>query len=313
MRSSDARLGRVTRAAPWLVAGLCALSVALVRPVLAAKYARLRVTSDVYPLPKPDHVVALSLGYRSALADLIFANLLVSYGLHFQEKRRLEHMGDYLDTINALDPKFRDPYRFADTLLVLSPEKPREQDYFKAREVLERGLRNRPYDTELWLTAGQFLAYLAAPYVPDHVRPEWKRAGGKVLARACELASKNENIPYNCIVAANLLDTAGEREAAIESLRRLLAVNDDPEIERRALGYLGRRLDEREREKQRGRRAAFQELWQRDLPFVKKDMLLLLGPPTDTGRCAGVEHPRDERCATSFRDWVTAVDPSSTE
>lgn len=300
MKSSDRTRGAFFA---WGIAVLSVVVIATVRPAIAGRYHRLRVTSDVYPLGKPEHVVALSLGYRSALADYLFANLLVSYGLHFQEKRRLEFMGQYLDTITALDPKFRDPYRFADTLLVLSPEPARLSDYEKAREVLERGLRNRPFDTELWSTAGQFLAYLAAPYLPPAMQAAWKKAGGRMLARACELASNNANIPYNCVVAATLLDASGEREAAIESLRRLLAVTDDPEVEKLALGYLQRRLGERELDLEQKRRASFQRLWQGDLPFVSRDMLLLLGPPLDVARCAGLVHSGKPGCATAFRDW----------
>ncbi|HEX7668852.1 MAG TPA: HAT repeat-containing protein, partial [Polyangiaceae bacterium] len=153
------------RAAPnrlaWVVAFTCALGIAFVRPTLAARFHRLRVTADVYPLAPPDQMVIASLGWRSALADAIFAHVLVSYGLHFQEKRRFEFVGEYLDTVNALDPLFRQPYRLADTLLVLAPEPPKLEHYEKAREIFLRGLAHFPYDSELWLTAGQYLAYLA--------------------------------------------------------------------------------------------------------------------------------------------------------
>lgn len=307
MRSSDGARGR---ALAWGLVLVASVAIANVQPALAARYHRLRVTSDLYTLGTPEHVVVASLGYRAALADYLFANLLVSYGLHFQEKRRLEFTGQYLDTINALDPKFRDPYRFADTLLVLSPVPARPSDYVKAREVLERGLKNRPFDTELWNTAGQFVAYLAWPYLPQELKPEWKRAGAKMLARACELASNNSNIPYNCIVAATLLDESGEREAAFESLKRLLAVSDDPEIHDMALRYLGQRLGERERQRAQQRQAAFQKLWQRDLPFVSKDMLLLMGPPLNVAKCAGAEHSGEPACATSFREWGRVTDVS---
>lgn len=306
MKSSDGLRGVIVSSAVALAA---AVGVATVRPVIAAKYHSLKVTSDTYALGTPEQTVAMSLGYRSALADYLFGNLLVQYGLHFVEKRRLEFMGEYLDTINTLDPTFRDPYRYADTLLVLSPEKPRLQDYLKAREVLERGLRNRPYDTELWLTAGQFLAYLAWPYLPETLQPEWKRTGGKFLARACELQSNNQNIPYHCITAATLLDASGERDAAIESLRRLLAVNDDPEVQKQAEAYLGRRLGEREAERQEERKVRFRKIWQADLPFVSKDMMLLLGPRVDTAACAGGSS--EPECATTFRDWAERTEPQN--
>lgn len=311
MRSSDrvftddsrrSELSRRLLAFSLIAASAAAIS--FVRPALAVRFHKLKTTSDTFAMPSPEQTVVASLGYRSALADLIYGHVLVSYGLHFQEKRRYEFVGDYLDVITTLDPLFRDPYRFADTLLVMQPEPAREEDYDKAREILERGLKNRPYDSELWLTAGQYMAYLARPFLKDEKKKEeWKLRGAKILARACELASDNENIPYHCIAAATLLDRSGEREAAIESLKRIIAVNDDPEIERLALGYLEKRLSERERERQERRKQAFNKVWRDDLPFVKKDLVLVLGPHLSVGECAGPARADDPRCATTWKEW----------
>ena len=222
----------------------------------------------------------------------------------------MEFMGDYLDAINALDPPYRDPYRFADTLLVLLPEAPKLQDYLKGREVLERGTRARPYDTELWFVLGQYLAYLARPWLPTaEMKAEWKLAGARALSRACELASRNGNIPHHCVAAATLFDAAGEREAAIDSLNRLLAVTDDPEIERLALGYLERHLGDREKDRQRVRRDRFRSVWKEDLPFVEKDFLLVLGPRVDTARCAGAAAFELPGCFATWKAWAEKADP----
>lgn len=298
----------------WIVALACTLGIAFVRPVVAARFHRLRVTADVYPLAPPDQMVVASLGWRAALADAIFAHVLVSYGLHFQEKRRFEFVGDYLDTVNALDPLFRQPYRLADTLLVLAPEPPRLEHYEKARKILLRGLERLPYDTELWLTAGQYLAYLAPGNLPSpEMKKAWRLEGGKILARTCELANNNGAIPYHCINAAKLLNNAGEREAAIRSLQRLLAVTDDPEIERIAAGYLEKKLGDREAEKRERRRVAFRDATKADLPFVSKNRLLALGPRTDVARCAGSGHDEELSCVTTWLDWARLSEPAVTE
>jgi hypothetical protein len=172
-----------------------------------------------------------------------------------------------------------------------------------------RGLEMNPHDTELWLTTGQYLAYLAPPHLSDqNKKREWRLEGAKILSRACELASRNENIPYNCIVAAGLLHEAGEREAAIESLRRLIAVSEDPEIQRLALGYLAKHLDEREKQRAEARREQFKTAWHADLPFVTKDLLLVVGPRFDPARCAGAGGGRREGCSTSWKAWREAVE-----
>jgi hypothetical protein len=87
-----------------LLALLACTAVALMRPGLAARFHRLRVTSDVYPFGSPEQVIVQSLGYRAALADAIFAHVRVSYGLHFQEHRRFEFVAT-IDTVTTLDPR----------------------------------------------------------------------------------------------------------------------------------------------------------------------------------------------------------------
>ena len=66
-------------------------------------------------------MVALSLGYRAALADLLLAKVMVAAGTHLLEKRLFEFAPDYLDTINALDPKLRDAIRDALALTRSAP------------------------------------------------------------------------------------------------------------------------------------------------------------------------------------------------
>jgi hypothetical protein len=280
---------------------LAAFAIAELRPTLLARYVQGRRNQDSYVLPPPQMTVVMSLGYRAALADLIFAHVLVAYGQHFQEKRRFEFVADYLDTITTLDPKFREPYRLADTLITLQPEPARERDYRAARRIEERGLREFPYDSELWLIAGQFLAYLAASQVPEAEREEWRMQGARDLARSCELVGSNQNIPHHCITAALLFNQAQSRDAMRGFLERLLAVSDDPDIQALAGGYLGRVLGQSERdrieERGRGRRA----LGGRDLTFISREMWLILGPPFDAARCAGLFPP--PACVTSFRAW----------
>lgn len=276
---------------------------ATLRPQLQTAYAEAKRRHDVYLLPSPEHTRLMSLGYRSALADLVFAHVLVSYGQHFQEKRRFEFVGSYLETMMALDPRFREPYRLADTLLTLQPEPAREEDYRTARRLQERGLEEFPFDSELWLIAGQFSAYLAANQVPESEREEFRLDGARKLARACELVSSNENIPYNCIAAASLFSGAGQAEAAQRFLERVLAVSDDPEIRAIASGYLRHLVGEAERGMAEEHTRRLRDLWSRDLRFVSRERLFVLGPGFDPARCAGLEAREAPECVTSFRAW----------
>lgn len=304
---------KLSRAIGFGVLLLSVVGIGELRARLLPRFSTVRDKTDTYGLPSPEQVVVASLGYRSALADLLFAHVLVWHGIHFSERRRLEYAADYLDTITALDPSFREPYYFGDTLIAMQPVKPRHEDYVRARRLLEKGLRERPGDTELWLSTGQFLAYVAAPWLDDpKEQAEWRLAGARILARACELVGANENIPYNCITAAGLFNKAGEREANIEFLERVLAVSDDDEIRAQAYGYLERALGERAQEQLKKRGDRLREAWKADLPFVSLTTELVVGPPTDPAACAGLGRDR-AACATTWAGWRALERGSSSE
>ncbi|MEO8900904.1 MAG: hypothetical protein ABI627_05210 [Polyangiaceae bacterium] len=295
----------------WVLLLLSAASIATLRPRLVKHFQAVVSTSDDYLLPPTDQAVSLSLGYRSALADMIYAHVLVSYGIHFQEKRNFEFVGNYLDTVNALDPKFRDPYRFADTLLTIQPVAVPERSYYKAKEILERGLKALPYDTELWNSTGQFLAYIAAPRLTNPAEAAaWRLDGARKLARACELAGNNENVPYHCINAATLLSEAGEQAAMNKFLNRFLMVNDDPQVRSLAIAAL-RRSSPAESHGMDERVLRLQAAWTKDLPFVTRTALFVVGPRTDTAACAGTTHAGSPACASSWRDWSELHDDAS--
>jgi tetratricopeptide (TPR) repeat protein len=300
---SDQGRARGARLVGSLVLVAAAFGVTELRGTLLERTAKLQEKSDVYGLPSPDQVVVASLGYRSAFADLLFANVLVWHGLHFAEKRRLEFAADYLDTVAALDPTFRETYYFGDTLITMQPVKPRHEDYVRARELLEKGLAARPSDTELWISAGQFIAYVAAPWLDDSKEmAAWRLAGAKILAHACELVGSNEDLPYQCISAAGILDKAGERDAQIQFLERVLATSDNEVLRDQVLGYLEHALGDRSRERLRAREDRLRNAWRSDLPFVDLTKELIVGPPLDAAACAGVLAPAIQ-CATTWADW----------
>ena len=294
--------------AEWLVVLAACLVIGFARPRAAERFRRAGEAADVYPLPPPAQTVTASLGYRAALADFLFAHLLVEYGIHAGEHRRLEFAGEYLDTINALDPTFREPYRFADTMLTTTSPVQLEH-WQKAREIFLRGLQNRPYDTELWSSAGQFLAYMAAPYMPTpELARDFRLEGARIMAHACDLASDNGNVPYQCMTAADIFNRAGEREAAIDAVRRTLQVTDDPELEKRELAFLRLKLDEREADDLERRKTLFRSAWMNDLPFVSKNKLLVIGPRVDALACAGVERAEAPECAPTWKSWARHAD-----
>jgi hypothetical protein len=282
-----------------------ALVIAAVRGPLSAQHHRVKETSDVYGLPPPRQLAVASLGYRSALADLLWAHVLVSQGLHTIERRRFDNLTRLLDAINELEPTFREPYLLADALITFQSRDTPHDEVLKARAIMERGVQNRPLDGEVWLALGEFVAYVApASYLTDPAeQDQWRDDGARMLARAAELGGNNANIGWRALGGASMLSRAGKRDAAVRFLRRTLAVTDDAELKNKILAEL---------EALRGE--AQDDLFQRldegvyavrhgDLPHVARMEYMVLGPPRDPAYCAGRAHAREAACAPTWRDW----------
>jgi hypothetical protein len=284
---------------------LAGAAVGALRGPLNTRFTATRIQHDVFALPPPGQMVTMSLGYRSALADLIFAHVLVSSGIHLQEKREFEFVGNYLETVNALDPKFEMPYRLADTLLTLQVKRVGAENFREAKRILERGMAEFPLDQALWESAGQFFAYLGPSVFDDpKEQQEWMLAGGRTLAHACELVGSDENIPYHCVVAAGLLTKAGADAASLQFLERMKIVSDDPEIQRFVDAMLSKAKDAERDDRAPAHHQAFQAAWGTDLPFVTRGALLAIGPNWDPADCASL----NASCSTSWRAWGEAVD-----
>lgn len=292
---------------------LAALVVGAVQPVLSERHQQVRVKHDVYFLPPPSQVATLSLGYKAALADALWAHVLVSQGLHTSEKRRFENLIRLYDVINELDPSWRMPYLLADALITFQGTTTPVSEVIKAREILERGVKHRPHDAEIWLNLGQFVAFVAPSSYLEDTHPElaatWRIEGARMLARAAELgAGSMSYVSWQAVGGAGILEKAGERDAAIRFVQRALAVTDDEELKEYLLQRLQHLVGERVLDEHRRREEAFLEAARRSAPFLSRQTILELGPPPAPWHCAGPGQHRQPRCAPSWRQWAELHD-----
>ncbi|HRI70868.1 MAG TPA: hypothetical protein PK156_41830 [Polyangium sp.] len=296
--------------AALVIAGLCISSV---RANVARLHAQAKETSDVNLLPPPDQVVALSLGYRAALADILWAQVLVGQGLRTMERRRYDTVTDLLDTINALDPQFRDPYVWSDALVTIQVGEATLEDVYRTRAILERGMKNRPLDPDLWRTAGQFITFIApATFLKDEKEQmAWRLEGARILARSAEMGGDTGYAGWSAISSAGILSRQGERDAAIRLIQRTLAVTEDEELKDLLQRQLASLIGETKIEAYKRRQTELIEISRHDLPFVNKTTLHILGPPFDTAYCAGGKVQPDKRCAITWNAWAAADDAAS--
>ncbi len=322
---------------------VAALLIASVRARLFALDEEVQNRHDVFFLPPPEQVVTMSLGYRHAFADVLWAHMLVGQGLRLREHRRFDTLLELYDTVNALDPSFRTPYVMADALitfnLIPTTEATKDitanqtlpfRDVQKAREVMERGVKALPDDAELWLTLGQFVAYVAPnSYMDDRLdeAAQWRREGVEYLKKAVELSGGNSAISWQAMGGATILREAGELDASVRFYERVYAVTDDEELRRDIEARLAvlrerrqseiakldatrlQRLDESlsRSEAYRKRRSALEATILGDLPFQNVGSGEALGPPPWPAGCAGPGHHEPE-CATSWLEWSLRFD-----
>jgi tetratricopeptide (TPR) repeat protein len=283
-----------------------ALAIAYVRPKAVAGVRDVKRGSDVLTLPPPDLLVAASLGYRSALADFLYTNTVITYSIHSEEHRRWEFVGQYLDSIVALDPNFCQTYRYADTFIVYQPiGSPGPEEVRHARRLLEKGLEMCATDGRLWLSAGQFMIFIGPQFLTDEAeKSAFRAAGAKMLTRAAELVTDNENVQWQALAAAGVFTREGNREAAIAFLERVYHIADDDKLKANISNRLALLRQEGALDEARRRAEVFAEICARDLPFVSRTGMLVLGPRYDAASCAGLGHV-SSRCAETWADFTT--------
>jgi tetratricopeptide (TPR) repeat protein len=281
------------------IAAAAALGIARLQPELAADVHKVKQRDDVFLLPPPAELRAMTLGYRAATTDLLWAKLVYEYGLHWQERRAFPDVTRYFDGILALEPDFPTLYAFVDTIMVFNATPGTEEDARTARRYLERGTRERPYDPEVWLRYGQFVAFLAPSFLKDDRDIEaWRKDGALALARAVELGADADR----SLSATTILSAAGERKAAIDHLQRAYAMTDDPETRRQIL-YKLQRLQASQDSEQAV--SVVEREWRSRWLFLSRGTTLLLGPARDPAACAGPASYDRPGCA---RDWSGFVE-----
>lgn len=292
--------------AVWVALLFAALvaGVAREQPRLAREVAAIKAKKDVYVLPPPAELRAATFGYIAAATDMLWAKLLVDYGIHFSEQRQFTDLDLYLDALMALDPKFKTFYVYVDTMLVFRPIHGTEKDARAARAYLKRGTEIMPYDPDIWLHYGQFVAFLAPSWIVSETeREEWRREGAMALLHAGDLGA---DVDKTLVASTMLSRRFGEKDAAIRALRQQYAMTDSES--RRA--EISARLEVLQASRQRDEAEtviqAIEGTWRRDFPFLTRGEYLLLGPRTDSAACAGLATEDQRECARSWDEAVVA-------
>jgi len=221
-------------ARPWsLLAALIAASLTALggehfRAAAQRQFAATRTYEDIYYLPARDYLVLGSLGYRSALADLIWMKALVYYGEELGHRGDVKHLFRYGDAMLALDPDFKRVYRWVASSAVYRTGTVTVADVKHAIGYLEQATRRFPDDGELAWDVGANYTFELAPLLTDsEARAAARRKGLEYLETA---VLRHAGPPWLVLQTASQLQRLGRNEQAIRHLEDVYATASDPSV-----------------------------------------------------------------------------------
>jgi hypothetical protein len=231
---------------------------------------------DVYYLPPSGWLPALSLGYRDALADLVWLKSLLYFTDEILHRGESHYVFEYSKAMLTLDPYFHRVYGWVAMAGVYRAQDVGAETMLETIAFLEQGVRLFPDDGDLaWDTASTLL-YEIAPHMPrGPERSEVKRRGYAYLARAARLGA---GPPWIGLTAATDLVRLGQIQRAIDQLEEMARAVDDPGV-RAEIALRVRALEaESAAEGARTAGALLEERRRRDFPYLSMPLYRLVGP-----------------------------------
>ncbi len=156
----------------------------------------------------------VALEYKNLVADLLFSRTMSFYGGTFKREGPIDAdtyraMYQRLDTASQLDPYFRDPYYFGQSVLAWGAGMPQE-----ANELLDRGRRHRVDD---WVMPF-FMGFNAFYFLHD------KAQSSEFLMEASQRPGAS---PLVGLLAARMASESGGTEIAVIFLQQLARQTED--------------------------------------------------------------------------------------
>lgn len=261
----------------WLVASVV---LALLGDYHRARALRYYVDTqsyqDVYYLPPKDSLVLGSLGYRHALADLIWMKTLIYYGEELANRGDVKNLYRYGDAMIALDPDFKRVYRWVASSAIYRTGNVSADDARAAIRYLEAANRRFPDDGELAWDLGANYAFELAPMLEGDQEREAARRKGLEFLEAASL--RGAGPPWLVLQTANQLQGLGRVEQAIRHLEDVYATTMDPHVKAQIEKRLTAMRSAAYAEALRRTNEELEHARQRDFPYLDTSLYLQVGP-----------------------------------
>ncbi len=232
---------------------------------------------DIYYLPQEESLPLLSLGYREALADLIWMKAQVYIGDEFVARGDVANVFNYADAVLELDPDFVRAYQWIGTTGIYRPRDSTNEEARRAIDYLRRGHERFPDNAELTWEYGAGLMYDLAPRFTGAAAAEIRSQAAEVMRIA---ALQGEGPDWIALTNASAFERLGQTEQAIRHLEEMYPVAD-PETQEAIAARIAHLRGEARAE---GFQRVFRELERsrrEHFPFLSPTDFLLVGTPRD--------------------------------
>lgn len=247
------------------------------------QYLATQTYEDIYYLPPPHWLQVMSLGYRRALADLIWLRALIYFGDEFENRGAVKHVFNYGDSMLALDPDFRRVYEWVGVAGVYTPTGSPPELIERAIDVLRRGVERFPDDGELAWDTGATITYELLPNLPkDDPRRERLEAEGNEYMLAA--ARRGAGPPWLVLTNATSLRKLGEKERELRHLEEMYAIVRDPTVKAQIEARLSQLRDEAYAEAFRRANQEFEQRRQEDFPYLPPALYFFVADPIEATR-----------------------------
>ena len=264
----------------YLVVASAIASIALARVArTAAEDRAAKETVEVPFAPTPATAPFVSGGYRELAADLWWVRLTGYFG---GDRNTAGGIASLVEAITALDPQFHRPIEWGARAITVARYGVDQTSYLRAIAILEAGAAQFPDDWRLPMLAGQI-------YTQDLVTrdPAQRRAWDDKGVLLVETAIRKPGAPADAAEWAAVMRTRmGQHQHAVDGLRELLLVSNDPKVRERLVAKLAE-LDHADEAQLRAEVDAafrkFNDAWQRDRRDIPATMYVLVGARPQPG------------------------------
>ena len=237
---------------------------------------------DIYYLPPPHWLEAMSLGYRRALADLIWLRALIYFGDEFENRGAVKHVFHYGDSMLTLDPDFERVYRWVGVAGVYTPVGSPVEFLERSVDVLRDGTERFPRNGTLAWDAGATIAYELIPRLPkDH--PDRERLQLEANEHMMAAARLGAGPEWLVLTNATSLGKLGQSEREQRHLEEMYSIVRDPAVKKQIEIRLSMLRDQAYAEAFKSANSEFEERRQREFPYMPASLYFFVSEPIQAG------------------------------